>query len=581
MPCTSRIHHRATDLRRSLPLHLFLSCLLLGISARGAGGEPLPLVLSGDPAPDGNGVFEYFDPSLTVNAHGQVAFVATLTGTQSPPSDTRGVFVADAQSISQRLRSGDPAPDGNGSFTYLAPSQGGLEQIALNDAGVVAFIAELRETSDPPAGFSGIFRADTLGIDQIVRFGDAAPDGNGFFDDVFDPELGVLVSGFAAPGIDAAGGLSFYGHLADTSGGEEVDDRGVFASAGGAPFRLLRVGAMAPGGDGILARVDPAFSSNAPGHVAVHATLASGMVPPFEDDLDRIYVHDGVNFDEVFRSDVLSPDGNGWVSFIGAPGFSGPGATTLVLADSGTVVFQASLQGYTPVNLQYDGGGRLLATDGDTLRLIARQGDLGPGETDFRFTAFHAIDANAQGRIVFSAILEQNGAPPPFQTTGIYLWDGAALQRLVREGDPAPDGNGVFGNLVVPVFLNEGGEVVFSAVLEGTTSPGAGYGIFRVEPNGTVRRVARSGMALAGSTAQFVSYLGDPFQPPVTLAQAGLEALNDAGQVAFLASLTDGRSGVFVIPAPEPGGAALSLAALAGLAALRTHRGLRRRSALA
>lgn len=190
--------------------------------------------------------------------------------------------------------------------------------------------------------------------------------------------------------------------------------------------------------------------------------------------------------------------------------------------------------------------------------------------------AFRApgIDANAQDQVAFAVRLRKFVFPFLDETIGIYRWNGSTLERLVREGDPAPDGNGTFAFIRSPVFLGERGEVLFGAELEGTTGfPTDIQGLFVVLPDGAIEQVARTGMALAGSTAQFVSSLGFFSAPvsPAELASAGMKSIGDTGQVAFTAWLTDDRRGLFLTTVPEPGSTALPLAALAVLGVLRAY----------
>ena len=53
------------------------------------------------------------------------------------------------------MRTGDPAPDGNGFFASSGLSVGGL-----NDAGQGVFVAELVGTSNGTGDNAGIFRGD-------------------------------------------------------------------------------------------------------------------------------------------------------------------------------------------------------------------------------------------------------------------------------------------------------------------------------------------------------------------------------------------------------------------------------------
>jgi hypothetical protein len=295
-------------------------------SQEGVGTIPAAtLFLSGDPAPDGNGIFD--SPGIPViNAAGQVALVVGLLNTQNPPADVSGIYLVDVEGARKLVRGGEPAPGGNGVFNYFAYDFNEVERVAVNDSGDVAFTANLIDTAGGSTDNSGLFGANAMGgVTEYVRISDPAPDGNGNF----GPLGGGIDPAFSAPGLDNSGQISFHGTLTGTSGGEMVDDRGVFRSDGGSPTKVLRVGQAEP---------------------------------------------------------------------------SGP-------------------------------------------------------------STIEGIDSNSHDRVVFSLNLFRAVPPAGERSSGIYRWDGSDIVLLLHEGDPAPDGNGAFGDVAVPVFLNEGGQIAFSAFL--------------------------------------------------------------------------------------------------------------------
>jgi hypothetical protein len=547
----------APAVRRSFgPAWFSLALPLFLIVAPSAHAEIVPLVLSEEVAPDGNGTFSTFGLP-TLNANGQVAVVGVLTGTQSPPNDTRGIYLLDGQSVTQLVRGGDPAPDGNGVFSDTFSYDGNLiERLALNASGTVAFLAQLDGTAGGSTfDDSGLFTANASGVTQLVRLGDPAPDGNG----VFGPQDPTSIDvSLLPPGIDDSGDATFFGVLFETSAGEGSDDEGVFRADGTTLTQIARTTGLEPLGvvDPEISFLSPQIASNAAGEVVLNASLPfDPMVFPPPADLERLYVYDGAALTEVARSGTAVSGGT--LTFFG----------DVILAESGNVVFQA----FVDAAVGFDGTA-LFLTDGLTLTEVARQFEVGPGEIDFEFNSFFGIDVNDQDQVALSASLERNAVPPDNRTTGIYRYDGGTgLVRLVRQGDPAPDGNGTFGELDGPVFLNEHGAVAFGASLTGTANPPNDLnGIFVVEPNGSVRQVVRQGQPLEGSTVFSPGFLGSSvFFDTDDLALAGMTALNDAGQVAFTTSLADGRWGVFITPVPEPSSGALAVAALTTVAALR------------
>ena len=514
-------------------------CLVGAGQERVSAAETTTLVITGDAAPDGNGIFSGFEPVQPLNANGKVAFIASLTGTQSPSTDGRGIFIADTKSITQLVRTGETTPDGNGSFQHFSSNFGVIERLVLNDNDTVAFFASLTGTTGGSTDNIGLFGASAVGgVKQFVRASDSAPDGNGVF---ASGELGL-----SPPGLDNNNAAMFYGRFVNTSGGEQIDDSGVFRSDGNTISRVIRTGATIPGGGDAFEDVPPYIASNLGGQVVLSAILAFEFTgEPPGDDLQRIYVHTDTILNEIFRGGTPVPDGNGIVT----------NAWDLSTNINGNVIFIGNVSDSGNFNLDVP---RLFITDGVTLKQIARQSELAPGEQTpqgelpFRFGSFFEIrrDSNAAGKVAFSMTLERNTAEDN-RSSGIYLGDGNTTKLVLHEGDAVPGGDGAFGNVAVPLFLNNSGEIAFASSLEGTSDPAVdNRGIFFIGSDGVVQTVARNGMTLAGSTIMDAFFLGDHVNQFALsnsdLSTAGMDAINDSGQVVFWAILADGRSGIFL-----------------------------------
>ena len=534
----NRTNKRSLFSKAWLPLAL---CLIgAGLSSATA-QTTTTLALTGNASPDGNGTFSGFQSIQVLNSNGKVAFIADLTGTQNPSTDTHGIFIADNKSIAKLVRTGEATPDGNGTFRYFSQDFGIIESLVLNDNDSVAFMASLSGTSGGPADNLGLFGASAGGgVKQFLRTSDPAPDGNGAFAP-FDSG-----APFSPPGLDNGGKAMFHGMLSNTSGGEYVDDTGAFSSDGSSTTRLIRAGETAPGGSDVFESIERGIASNLNGQLATAAFIAfESKGDPRGDDLNRIYVSTGGVLKEVFRTGVSTSEGNGIVS----------GVRELSINSIGNVMFIGNVSGDDDYRLNVP---RLFFTDGVTLTQIARQGELGPGESEFRVEYFIGRDSNSQNKVAFSITLNRNAAPPDNQSSGIYLANGSNITTVLHQGDPVPGGNGSFGNIGVPVFLNNKGQIAFSAPLDGTADVNDVSGIFFIGSDGVVQTVARYGMPLEGSTIYSTYFLGDlvstsDFPNPGSgllnksdLYQAGMTAINDSGQVPFWASLADGRSGIFL-----------------------------------
>jgi hypothetical protein len=518
--------------------------------AQTATAQTATLVLTDDVIPGGNGTFFGFGPVQTLNANGEVAFIADLAGTQNPSTDGRGIYLANTQSVTKLVRTGESSPDGNGIFNHFAYDGNNNERVLLNDNGGVAFTATLTGTDGGSTDNVGLFGANVGSVTRFVRPTNAAPDGNGVFAK-FPPEGASLPDGIdfglSMLGLDNPGSASFHGFLTGTSGGVGVDDNGVFRSNGSIVTQLARAGEAVPGGDTTFEVVLPPIASNLNGQVAILAYMSfeptEGPINP--EGLERIYVSTGTVLEEVVRSDVPMPDGIGTVaSFF----------QDLWIADNGNVVFMGNVIDTGDFLTDVP---NLFLTDGETLTRIASQGQLAPGEQQvpgmvpFRFSNFVGIDSNNQDKVALSVTIERNELPPDNRSSGIYLGDGNGITLVVHQGDAVPGGNGTFGDVAVPVFLNNRGEIAFSAAVEGTEDPANdNRGIFFIDSKMAVHEVARAGKSLADSTILSAFFLGDFIKSSVLdnsdLNLAGMNGINDSGQVAFTAMLADGRSGIFL-----------------------------------
>jgi hypothetical protein len=139
-----------------------------GVFRTDVGGIVIQIIREGDPAPDGVGNFETFQP-VTMNDSGQVAINTSLT---NAGNTVVGIFLGDGVGpLAQIARAGDPIPDGTADFLEF-------DDPAVNNAGQVLFGAALGtiDTTD------GLYLYDGTGpLTQIARIGDPTPDGAATF----------------------------------------------------------------------------------------------------------------------------------------------------------------------------------------------------------------------------------------------------------------------------------------------------------------------------------------------------------------------------------------------------------------
>ncbi|MGH0033333.1 MAG: DUF7453 family protein [Myxococcota bacterium] len=237
---------------------------------------------------------------------------------------------------------------------------------------------------------------------------------------------------------------------------------------------------------------------------------------------------------------------------------------------------------------------------------VAQQGDLlGAGPDAFQ--GFGTTSLNDAGQVAFAASLAGGSA-----SEGLFLDSGSGAATLALDVDTAPDtGGGTFVDFLMPQ-VNAGGRVLFLSNVAGGTATG---GAFLASPAVSAVAVENqvvpgagpittmslpdlagddsvalslgfgSGPVLAGvyvhASGAFDPVALDGESPPdtggATFASFGFVDQNDAGQVAFVATLDDGRTGVFLAsPAPHvPALPALALAATGALLVLAARGRLR------
>jgi hypothetical protein len=459
------------------------------------------IAISGDPAPDGNGTFfDFRRPQL--NEAGQLAFSAYLIGTTGGFDDDTGIFRGEpGVSLSQIARE-RPV----GTFTS------GLSDVsiatALNDSGQVAFTA----TYQPGSSFGGPalqgeFRGSGGSLTHIALEGNAAPGGSGTF------------SRFYYPAINEAGEVAF---LADIDTSESYDESGIFRGTGGPVTRIARQGQAAPDGNGTLGSFAEFPALNKSGQVAfgVHLQGTSGG----NTDSQGIFRGSGGALTQIARAGQTAPDGNG----IFIPGnFLG----NVQLNDSGQAAFWLELTG-TSGGTKDDSG--IFLGDGGPITQIAREGDIAP-DGDGHLEAFWYPALNNAGEVAFTAGI--SGTKGGLRDgEGVFSGAGRRLTQIARTGQNAPDGNGAYSFFELAPELTDAGHVAFRAGLNGT-SGGSNDNVGLFFYNGVeLQEVARTGQALGGSIINGLSLSND--------------AINEHGQVAYRAHLLNGKEAVVLWTAP-------------------------------
>lgn len=254
-----------------------------------------------------------------------------------------------------------------------------------------------------------------------------------------------------------------------------------------------------------------------------------------------------------------APDGNGEFGFLssiqlnntGQASFTSSGMTGTDLGSTDSVgVFRAGVGGLVQIarsntNVLSVGGSRINDSGQVAYGLVVPGGAIldprnGIQISDGTVTTTVALEPAGAGNEVSGIAGFNNAGQIAYRlqlgfTDSIRRFNGANTTQIVQEGQAAPDGDGVLGNLALDSrrqAINESGQVAFYADIAGASSTSTNQGIFRSD-GVNLTQIARKGQISPDGNGQFSDLREfDSPQP----------SINDHGQVAFVATL-NGTSG--------------------------------------
>ncbi|MGD9637364.1 MAG: choice-of-anchor tandem repeat NxxGxxAF-containing protein, partial [Pirellulales bacterium] len=458
-------------------------------------------------APEGNGRFLIFSitnaTAPVLNNAGQVVFWASLQNTSGGTFDDTGIYMYDGVGLKNLVREDGAAP-GGANFDVLSDIP------SVNDAGIVSFYSSLRNAQNGIDN-AGTYLNNGSELVKIARRGDLLPDGNG----QFSQSLG-------SDAVNSAGHVRIKAELINTSLGVN-NNLGLYLYNGSSLVKLARENDAVPEGNGLFDDFMDFNQGFDDGDlVAFHATLRN--TSGGSNDNSGIYLHNGTALVKLARENESAPDGNGLFSAF---------SPSALVNSAGQVAFRADLRNTSGTTLDNSG---IYLHNGSSLVKLARENENVP-EGDGRFDDFGFPAVNDAGQAAFYGYLRNTNSQTD---SGIYLHNGSALKKLVRENDNVPEGNGRFDNFS-RLQLNGTGQVAFKAFLRGNSGGLTDdNGIYVTDGIETVK-VAREGDTLVGAVVAFLDttggYAGD----------AGLRmSFNDYGQVAFRAAAANGSQGLFL-----------------------------------
>jgi hypothetical protein len=196
--------------------------------------------------------------------------------------------------------------------------------------------------------------------------------------------------------------------------------------------------------------------------------------------------------------------------------------------DSGWVAFVASLSGTSGGDS--DNEGVYLYTGAGIIEL-AREGEDAPGGDGFYADFDFIFGINGSGQTTLTAILGGTSGGEN-DNYALYIAGESGVTELARTGDPAPEtGGGIIDGIYIPTNPNENGEVAFDASIQGGDGDQSINTIIYLAGPSGLTKLIRSGDAGPGCVGRFAGFL-----------LSG--QLNDHGQVIFRAGLVNGRTAV-------------------------------------
>jgi hypothetical protein len=265
---------------------------------------------------------------------------------------------------------------------------------------------------------------------------------------------------------------------------------------------------------------------------------------------------------------IFGADASGQIAKVVVPGDWAPGGGKFDYAvepwvnDGGDVSFighitgeKSAVDGFPPQEDEISALGGLYVKQGRMGNIITIvHPSSKPGTTSEFRQVFHDV-MNNRGDIAFNGDITP--LPNSNQNIAVFLYSGGKITAIARPGDAMPSGGNLLNASIVGanVHINDAGDVVFSGVLD------TGMDVDGVFVNDTglyqwsdvqLSVIARTGTIIPGIGTVSALASVQLVTPPSPIATTTSGAINnDAGQVLFCATMTDG-SVVLLLATPGP-----------------------------
>ena len=432
------------------------ACLLAAPAAVAGPATPIYEVAFdgfGGPAPGGGTLFAPYGGGL--DSAGRVTFAGVIDVDGDGDWEETALYRTAGTpggGLTQIAREGQPAPLPGGGFEGVIETVHPLH--IPHDNGLTAFMTRVSDSSG--ARSKAILRGDGSGPPvALARKGQLLADGSTWIEEI---QPGLLARSDTYPrAFDRTGRLAFTAQLRGPN--VDGDAYGIFTSNGdGPPTPIVRSGQRPPDGNGFITRMSAPHMDDQ-GRVTFTATVEDAA-GPYDDYYEGLFRGDGVTVEALVEPGDPAPDAKGLPD-----GWFTNTETATVSRNGDHVGFITGLVGASD---PFARGGLFRVSSGREPVAIARRGDLPPdgdrflsAETDVggNFDLGFTTSINNAGQMAINARTVDDAGQ--WADDGIYVGDERGLTKVAREGDAAPDGNGVFGGFNIPT-INDAGQVLFT-----------------------------------------------------------------------------------------------------------------------
>jgi hypothetical protein len=448
---------------------------------------------------------------------GNVIFTATLAGNGLDFTNNRGIWTGRANALHLLARSGEPAAGTEDGTVYY-----GIDcNPRINGNGYSTFFTSLNGPNINAANDIGIWSGYGLNVYLLVRKNSPLPG-------LDPPEAHGPVFG---PVVSSSGAFAFAAQVTFH------DDNGLWKGT--------------PGSLELIARTDPAFVGY---NQMAFRVIAS---PSINSAGDTIYTASLPSYTGTWKQSASGTELL-WREGLQVPGMP-PGIvfggyTLPAFSDAEVIAFMGSFH-QDGILLENDTG--IWAGPAGAIQLVAREGAQAPdAPTGVNMgQIFYLPVLNKRGDVAFRGFLDGGG----FSGGDMGLWAGpySDPKLLITSQTVATTtarGEIYFKFFIADPNLNNNGDIAFYALLQGPgVSTANDHSLWVRSHEGDLILIAQEGspFAVGGGEMRIVKELGD-YDRGGSDPTLGDSFFNDAGQLVFELSFTDGSAGIFVATVPEP-----------------------------